>query len=108
MKKRQILKEKKKIHNDCWNLDHAFLKWLKPRLKDYLKCAGKTVDLDFYVFEFRDKKMTQKEIIERMIEILELYDDYNIYYFGNDCKESTAYTNELLELWKTVFPVMWW
>lgn len=108
MKKRLLLKEKKKISKDCWNLDLAFIKWLKPRLECYLKEGGKVIDLEHYAFEYKDNIMSQKEIIERMLEILDSYNEYEPFYFHEEGKESYALMAELLELWALVFPVMWW
>lgn len=103
-------KEKKisKITKDTWNLDHAFLKWLKPRLKCYYQDASKIIDLEQHKFTFRGATLTQKQIIERMNEILKKYNDRNFYYFSDDATESENYLTELLELWSLVFPTMWW
>lgn len=100
MKKNTI--KKRKIHRDCWGLDWAFLFWLKERLPVYLKDAGKFVDLDYHKFEYKGKTYTQREIVERMIHILDMLPD-------NDWQEEwDIYTNEILDLWKIVFPAMWW
>lgn len=109
MKKRLRLKEKKRISRDCWSLDYAFLDWLKPRIKCYLKEAGKYVDLDYHTFEYNEKTMTQKEILVRMIEILDKYDDTaGFSYFVGTIDESEKLIKELLDLFCLVFPVLWW
>lgn len=109
MKKRLTHKQKKKISRDCWNLDLSFYKWLQPRLKCYLKEAGKVIDLDFYKVEYNGKTYTQRECIERMIEILDVYfSKRKVYYFGDDPKETIEIQDELLVLWSKVCHIMWW
>ena len=100
MKKNTI--KKRKIHRDCWDLDWAFLFWLKERLPVYLKDAGKFVNLDYHKFEYNGKTYTQREVIERMIHLLDMLPD-------DDWQEEwDTHTNEILDLWKIVFPAMWW
>ena len=49
-KKRKRHIYKKKLSEECWDLDLAFLKWLQERLPVYLKEAGQIVDLTYYKF----------------------------------------------------------
>lgn len=106
MKKRLINKQKKKIAEDCWDLDLAFYDWLQPRLKCYLKESAGVIDLEYYKFNYKDKVMTQKEIIERMIWLLSQLEVCKNVIFDYD--PVLEYQKELLELWALVFPVMWW
>lgn len=95
---------KRKISKECWNLDYSFIKWLNQHLKVYLKDADKIVDLDYHKFTYNEKEWTQREIIERLIfltdQLLIDYSDLNDFW-----KE---YTTQMLDLWKVVFPAMWW
>lgn len=100
MGKKNSLK-KKKIREDCWNLDVSFIYWLKERLPVFLKDASSVVDLNCRKFIYKDKEYTQEEIIKRMIVLINL--------MGNDYAFSEPdYADELLDLWKLVFRRMWW
>lgn len=114
-KRRLILKEKKKISKECWNLDSEFFKWLEIRLKTYLKEAGKYVDLKYYKFAVDDKELSQEEIIKKMLVLLEEirkidyqeepYDKCNYKEANRLYKEKIQ---ELCKLWGVVLPSMWW
>lgn len=91
--------KKKRIRRDCWNLDFAFYQWLKERLPIYLKDAGRIIDLEYFKLEFRGKEYTQKELIERMIELLHFVDDYDL---------DLVKGKEVLEIWAMIAPAMWW
>lgn len=109
MKKRLSNKQKKKIAKDTWNLDRSFYEWLYPRLKCYLKRAGKVLDLDYYKVEYNGKTYTQRECIERMIKILDNYFlSSKVFHFSDDYHETIEMEGELLGLWAKVCPMMWW
>ena len=65
MKKKTI--NKKKISKECWDLDSAFLKWLKEHLIVYLKEASKVVDLNWHKFQYKGEELTQEQIIKKNI-----------------------------------------
>ena len=101
MKRKTI--DKKRIRKDCWDLDFAFIKWLNIRLKIYKKEASKFVDLTYHKFNYNDKELTQIEIIDKLIKLtneLISMDMWDLDYHNK--------TNEMLDLWKLVFPAMWW
>ena len=100
MSKKNSLK-KKKIRKDCWDLDVSFIYWLKERLPVFLRDASSVVDLNYRKFIYKDKEYTQEEIIKRMIELINLMGDDYVF-------SDPAYIDELLDLWKLVFPRMWW
>ena len=104
MSKKNSLK-KKNISRDCWNLDTAFLKWLSERLPIYLKEGGKVVDLTWHTFTYKDKEYNQRELIEKMISLLN-----EAKHFTNFSSESqyVEIVNEILDIWKLVFHCMWW
>lgn len=84
-----------------WNLNHEFLYWLNKWFKIFKKKA--CIDLTFHKFKYKNKILTQEEIIDRIIELtdngIEDYD--NIFYNEKNY-------NELMDLWKLVCPAMWW
>jgi len=97
-------RRKKQISRDCWDLDFAFYKWLLEHLNVYLKEA--CVDLEFYKEEYNGKVYTQREAIERMIEICKWLtrNDYDYIW----ARESDERVDELLDLWKIWHRAMWW
>ena len=100
-KKRHIYK--KKLSEECWDLDLAFLKWLQERLPVFLKDAGQIVDLTYYKFTYNNIEYTQKDLITHMIELVNEAIDMDMY----DEKYSVI-VDEILDLWKMVFYCMWW
>lgn len=101
MKKQTI--KKRNLHKECWNLDGAFLKWLRVRLPIYLKDADRIVNLDYHTWEYKGETLTQKQLIKRMIKNLELEDALSEY----DPRWHNA-VDEILEIWSLIFHSMWW
>lgn len=101
MSKKSI--KKKKIQRDCWDLDTAFYKWLAERLPVYLKDADKVVDLTLYTFNYHGETFTQKEMIEKLIVLVNnilTEDQWNLIRCDN-CRQA-------LEIWSMIIPCMWW
>lgn len=90
----------KKCDTD-WNLNYEFLYWLNKWFKVFKKRAY--IDLTFHKFKYKNKIMTQEEIIDRIIELTDsgIKDYDNIFYNKKNY-------NELMDLWKLVCPAMWW
>lgn len=96
---------KRKIKKECWNLDKEFLKWVNEHYKVYLKDASKIVDLDFYKFNYKGQELSQKELIEKVIDISdELLKDY----FNCDLDKVTSLKDELYDIMKIIHFTMWW
>ena len=96
-------RSKDNIHRECWNLDYSFLNWLEEHLKIYKEDASKIVNLTFHKFVYNDKEYTQIEIIDKILFLIKEAKGQNVW--------STFYEkdiNEILDLWKLVFPAMWW
>lgn len=103
MKKKTI--KKKKLSKECWSLDYQFIEWLNEHLKVYKKDASKFINLEFHKFEYQNREWTQREIIDRLIVLTDiLVTDYD-YLYPNEQEDKV---NEMLDLWKIVFPAMWW
>ena len=96
--------------DECWNVNYEFLKWINSRFKQYKKDAIKTVDLEYFTYNYKDKDYTQLQIIERIIELTDdLVDDEK--YFSleyKDFEKMEEDLNELFDLFKLVFHQMWW
>ena len=115
MDKRQLMRHKKKVSKECWNMDNAFYDWAEEHLKTYLKDADKIVDLEFQSFTVDDKTLTQKAAIIYMIELLEKLRkirEFEPYVLSIDAKELVKEFNETLKefgkWWFEVLPAMWW
>lgn len=94
---------KRKLRKECFNLDQAFLKWLKEHLEVYLHDASKIVDFSFRDFEHRGKMYKQDELIKRMLRLIDTA--YTLYDYDEKYAEAI---DELLDIWKLVFHSMWW
>ena len=101
MKKKTI--NKNKIRKECWNLDAAFIDWLNIHLKVFKKDAIKIVDLEFHKFNYNGEELTQLQIIDRLIQLTNDLKTTNVWDQGYTGKQ-----DEMLDLWKLVFPAMWW
>ena len=86
-----------------WNLNSEFIHWLNYWMKEYLKNASKIVDLEFHEFKYLGKIMTQKEVIERIIELTDKYIDEEFCI-----KEDVETIDEVFDLFNLVFWNMWW
>ena len=100
-KKRHIYK--KKLSEECWDLDLAFLKWLQEHLPVYLKDAEQIVDLTYYKFTYNNIEYTQKDLIIHMIKLVNEAIDMDMYD-----ERYSVIVDEILDLWKMVFYCMWW
>lgn len=104
-------KEKKILKEECWNLDYALVKWLNEHLKVYLEDASKNVDLTYREYIYKRKKMTQEQIIKRLIEITDIIlGDENNDYWENTWSSKTIVNlvDEMYDLLKLVHFVLWW
>ena len=96
---------KKKIPID-WNLNYEFIEWLNKWFKEYRKNAIKIVDLEYYTYKYRDKELTQLQIIDRIIELTDILTDDNHYF--NFEEEDILRVDEIFDLFRLVFWNMWW
>ncbi len=104
-------KEKKILEKECWNLDYELVKWLNEHLKVYLEDASKMVDLTYKVWIYKRKKITQEQIIKRLIEITDmLLGDEDNDYWENTWSSNTVVdlVNEMYDLLKLVHFALWW
>lgn len=90
---------------ETWALDTSFYLWLYEHLRMYLDKASEIVNLHFHTFWFKGHAYYQDELIEEMLDRLrfyfsEAYDEYN--------EEDYTYVSEILEIWATILPAMWW
>lgn len=91
-----------------WNFDEFFARWLYCYLKDYLKDADKVVDLNYYKFNFENYSYTQKEAIEKILNILKTF---IIKKDNIDFKtEKKMYENyqKAIHLFAEILPALWW
>ena len=96
---------KKKIPID-WNLNYEFIEWLNKWFKEYRKNAIKVVDLEYFTYKYRDKELTQLQIIDRIIELTDILTDDN--HRLDIGEEDIQRVDEVFDLFKLVFWNMWW
>ena len=96
---------KKKTPID-WNLDYEFIEWLNKWFKEYRKNAIKVVDLEYRIYEYQGKELTQLQIIDRIIALTDILTN-DEHYFGFD-EEDIQRVDEIFDLFKLVFWSMWW
>ena len=98
--------KKRKLAEECWNLDYAWIVWLNKRLPIYLDGAKDYVDLEFHKFDYKGKTYTQREVIERMIKLASSLVENERYF--DLAEDSWNDTKELLDLWALAAPSLWW
>ena len=101
---------KKKLRQECWNLDYEFIKWLNEHLKIYKDEASKVVDLEFkkYKYEKKNLEYSQLGIINRLIDLTEylLMNYYN--YQSMEAEAMIKAKDEMYDLLKLVHFDLWW
>lgn len=95
--------------DETWNLSYEFILWLNSRFKKYREQAIKIVDLEYYKFEYKDKIYTQLQVIDKIIELTD-YIINNDYYemMWSDIEHLEETKDEIFDLFKISFNVMWW
>lgn len=101
-----IKTKKRRISEDCWNLDYSFILWLNEHLVVYKKEAIKKVDLEFHKIKYKDEEYTLLELIDIMTELTYYLIKDEEYFCWED--NTLAKINELLDLFKVSFPYLWW
>lgn len=100
---------------DCWNLDFAFYVWLYEHVKAYEKFAP--VDMDDTKsthdcrnvdckLKYKGQCYTQRELMHKLLSRLEL-----CFKHCNDIKpdeQTRKKMNEVIAIWQTLMPCMWW
>ncbi len=102
---------KKTIKKECWNLDYELVKWLNEHLKVYLEDTSKNVDLEFHKFKYKRKTYTQKELIEKLIEITDtLLGDKDNDYWDLTWSSNIVVdlVNEMYDILKLIHFTLWW
>ena len=82
----------------------------------YVDIGGEMVNLNFHKFKFRGKEYTQLELLNIMLDDLKyLITTDEDEYFGVNTKkykqilrEIPYRRNRVMDIWKLVFPAMWW
>ena len=97
---------KKRLREECWNVNYSFILWLNEHLKIYKEDASRYVDLTHHKFTYKGKEYVQKEIIDKLIELTDnlIRDEH---YFDL-LKETDDMVDEMLDLFVLVFPALWW
>ena len=99
---------------ETWNLDYTFIEWVYKHCKLYYEVANEIIDLSWSGNNviYKEKEMTQKEVIERILSLCEQYfeaanmNEENWSVEKED--EAEKNLNEVVELWAIVWRNMWW
>ena len=98
--------KKKKLQEECWNIDYELIKWVNQHYKKYLEDASETVDLTWKEFKYKRKMYTQEELIKKVITITDELLDY--------CEEgiypqkAVELKDEMYDIMKELHFAMWW
>lgn len=95
--------------DETWNLDYEFIKWINSRFKKYKEQASKIVDLNYHTFRYKKKVYTQSQLIDRVINLTNeiLTNDYwDLVYADPNKIEKNK--NEVFDIFKMIYGVMWW
>ena len=87
--------------NTDWNLNTEFIHWVNYWFKEYKK--NTIVDLTFHKFEYNGVLLTQEQVIDKIIDITNHIIEVNDWWEIEDRE-----WEEVLDLFKLVFPAMWW
>lgn len=97
---------KKKLREECWNLDFELIKWLNEHLKIYKEDASKMVDLEYKKFKHKKLTYTLADMIDRAINLTDLLlKDYDYNMFD---KNTEKVKNEVYEILKKIHWNLWW
>ena len=95
--------------DETWNLDCEFIKWVNSRFKKYKEQTSEIVDLEYHKFKYKRKEYTQLQLIDRVIELTDeiLTDKYwDLIY--TDAERLGKIKDEVLDIFKLIYGVMWW
>lgn len=86
-----------------WNLNYEFIVWLNKWFRIYKKNASKVVDLEYFKFDYKGKKYTQIEIINRIIYLTGTVIEKEGYLDNHE-----EIIDEIFDLFRLIFGYMWW
>lgn len=99
-------KKEKLMREECYDLSFSFIEWLNKRLKVYKEDAEKYIDLEYHRIMYKDEEYTMLALLNKMIDLSNKLMDEDYYYdFGPEVDNDT---NELLDIFKVIFPYLWW
>lgn len=99
---------KKKLKQECWNLDYELVKWLNEHLKIYKDDASKIIDLEFYKFKYKKVELTTFDVLNRLIDLTDyLLMNYDIAPI-EETEAIEKAKNEMYDLLKLVHWHLWW
>ena len=93
----------KNARGNTWCMDSQFLHWLYRTLPVYKEEADKVIDLEYNTITVKGEVYTQREAIDKMLELLEYVLSHEPHK-----KKVRKKTRRLLRIWTEVFPYMWW
>lgn len=89
---------------ETFALDITILAYLYEHLAMYKELANKKIDLNYHKFIIKNKFMTQKECIDRMIN--DIYIILSIFYNDNSAEEHKKQNEILMEKKNDLFDIL--
>ena len=94
---------------DTFSLDVTFVAWLYERLRYFQDEAAKVIDFEFHEFDINGEILTQLQCINRMVDDCEVLLNGDMFL----CSKEEQYIldaakDDLFDVFKKVFWVMWW
>ena len=98
---------------ETWCLDNMFAQWLYSHLMMYKEKASEVVDLEYRVFHWKGKNITQLDAIDIIINASKDYLLVESKYIDNTIsyqEREKIYDNfsDVMTLWGVILPCMWW
>jgi len=103
-------KEQRKVYGfderETWDLRDHSLGWMYEHIKMYIDVSD--LDLDYANFSYNGDIFTQREILNKICEDIELYFDAKFSVDPDKWSKRIPYLREIGTLWGLVLPAMWW
>lgn len=99
-------KKKVDIHEECWNLDATFMRWLNEHLKVFREDASKCIDMGYHKFEYDGEIVPFKDLLDKLIdltdEFIKVQDENWLDESLDDLKE------DIMFIFNMIFWCLWW
>ena len=106
--------KKRKLKEECWNLDFEIIKWLNEHLKVLVEECPKVIDLEYHKYKYKNKEYTQKEFVEELINITDYLLNNEPYSFTDEdlnikyIEKINTKKNDMYDMLKIIHWDLWW
>ena len=91
---------------ETWCMDNLFYQWLYEHLRMYVDVCNCMLDDPDMTWEYKGEQLTQKQIIDMLLERLEYVFKFDLVFYVPE--EKREYVDEIPVLWGMVMGAMWW